>query len=451
MHFLRIVSILACVLWAPSLASAESGTLNLHIEPGLGFPAGDYLEEDPMTMETSLKLAAYGTVGLDWQLAQPFALELMLGGGYAFDPFPDEAAMGEEGGTPYFTAAVGGRYRFLDNEAGYANEDGGDYAGNAYVNAHLGYHLWDGSQFGVDLGAGYEWSIMRPMSIGLFVRGALLFGNDNDMRDKIDAHVYGGVSFSFELIGGIGGEDTDGDGLTDWAERDRHRTNPDMPDTDQDALNDGLEVETSTDPLSSDTDGDGLVDGAEDANHNGAVDAGETDPRIPDTDRGGVPDGWEVQNSRNALDPADDDSDRDGVLENVDECPNTPEGETVDERGCIVMRERITLDGITFAFDSAEILPASEQTLQRALQILKDNPDVRVEVAGHTDNVGNANYNRNLSRQRAGAVREWLVGQGIDGGRMTVRGYGSSQPATSNDTEEGRAQNRRIEFRTLEE
>jgi len=292
--------------------------------------------------------------------------------------------------------------------------------------------------------------VQSPIQVGVFARGALLFGNDNPNRDSVDAILSLGVSFSFELVGGVSGLDTDGDGLPDEREVARFRTDPNNPDTDGDGLNDGLEVRTETDPLSSDTDGDGAMDGVEDANHSGGLDAGESDPRVADTDQGGVPDGWELDHGMNVRDPADDDSDRDGVPEHIDRCPNTPEGEEVDENGCIVMQERITLDGIRFAFDSAEILPESERTLRRGLQILLDNPDVRVEIAGHTDNVGGRAYNNRLSRQRAEAVKQWLTEHGIDAARLETRGYGASEPVTANDTEEGRAQNRRIEFRQLD-
>ena len=105
------------------------------------------------------------------------------------------------------------------------------------------------------------------------------------------------------------------------------------------------------------------------------------------------------------------------------------------------------LTGINFEFNSAVINPNSEVTLQTAAQLLSDNPDAHVEIGGHTDNVGSATYNRQLSQQRAESVKAWLVAHGIEAGRMTVRGYGSQRPAASNDTEEGRAQNRRIEFR----
>lgn len=435
---------------APGVALAESGKLNLHIDVALAAPvAGDMLPEADEDGRVELPLGVLGAAGLDWQLAPPFALELLVGGGYFFEPFPDEPEGAS--GTPYFTAAVGPRFRFMDNQEGYANEPGGDLAGNFWVSGHLGYHLFDGSQVGVDLGLGYEWSVHSPIQVGLFARGALLFGNDNDSRDSVDAILYGGVSFSFELIGGVEALDTDGDGLPDERELARFRTDPNNPDTDGDGLGDGLEVRTDTDPLSPDTDGDGLMDGVEDANRSGGLDAGETDPRVADTDRGGVPDGWEVEHSMDPRDPADDDSDGDGVLEHLDRCPNTPEGEEVDENGCIIMQARVTLDGVRFAFDSADILPESERTLRRGLQILLDNPDVRVEIAGHTDDVGSRAYNNRLSRQRAEAVKRWLVDHGIDAARLETRGYGSSEPVASNDTEEGKAQNRRIEFRQLEE
>jgi OOP family OmpA-OmpF porin len=153
----------------------------------------------------------------------------------------------------------------------------------------------------------------------------------------------------------------------------------------------------------------------------------------------------------NPRDPADDDSDRDRVLEDRDRCPNTPEGEEVDENGCIIMRARITLDGIQFAFDSADILPESEPTLRRGLQILLDNPEVRVEVGGHTDNQGQRAYNMRLSRERAESVKRWLVEHGIDAGRLRTRGYGPDRAVGDNATPEGQAQNRRIEFVQIED
>ncbi|MFO0560962.1 MAG: OmpA family protein [Polyangiales bacterium] len=430
-------------LLAPATSFAESGRFNLHIDLGLGAPLLGEL--GPTNTGNQVTLGAVGQLGFDWQLAAPFALEITAGGGYFFRGFPGTMATGQ----PYFNVALGGRLRFADNQEGYMNEPGGDVLGNYWVSAHLGYHRFDGNQFGVDLGTGYEWSIVRPLQLGLFVRGALLF--DFAAGRQHDLLLVGGLSASIELGPRAPSVDSDGDGLADERESNRWGTNPNNPDTDGDGLNDGLETRTNTSPVNPDTDGDTLRDGQEDANANGTVDGQESDPRLADTDQGGVRDDWEVAHPpHNPRDRGDDDEDGDRVLANNDACPRTPLGTEVDARGCAILRAELVLDGITFAFGRAEILPESEATLQRAAQILRDNPTVRVEIGGHTDNVGSAADNLRLSRARAESVRDWLVSHEIPTARMTVRGYGMTRPRGSNDTEEGRAQNRRIEFRRLD-
>ncbi len=108
----------------------------------------------------------------------------------------------------------------------------------------------------------------------------------------------------------------------------------------------------------------------------------------------------------------------------------------------------VTLKGIYFDFNKATIkLPESQEALQAAYQILKENPTIRVEIQGHTDNIGSDEYNQKLSEQRAQAVVDYLVKQmGIDPSRLIAKGYGESKPKASNATPEGRAQNRRVEF-----
>ena len=86
------------------------------------------------------------------------------------------------------------------------------------------------------------------------------------------------------------------------------------------------------------------------------------------------------------------------------------------------------LEGVTFALDSADIQPASEEALARAAQLLRDNPSARVEIAGHTCDLGSDDYNLKLSQARAAAVADWLVAHGIDRGRLQARGYGNTQP-----------------------
>ncbi|PAU79141.1 OmpA family protein [Halomonas salipaludis] len=101
---------------------------------------------------------------------------------------------------------------------------------------------------------------------------------------------------------------------------------------------------------------------------------------------------------------------------------------------------------VTFAFDSAELRPEASMTLDEVAHRLRQNPELRVNIDGHTDSVGNPQYNEGLSQRRADSVRAYLVSQGIAENRMRTRGFGEARPVASNDTDEGRAQNRRVEI-----
>jgi OOP family OmpA-OmpF porin len=113
------------------------------------------------------------------------------------------------------------------------------------------------------------------------------------------------------------------------------------------------------------------------------------------------------------------------------------------------MQRELVLQGIEFEYDSAEINPSSEPVLRVAAQMLIDNPDVRVEIGGHTDDQGTPSYNLELSQARAQSVANWLQGHGVEGSRLEVQGYGQTQPIVPNDSEENRARNRRIEFKQI--
>lgn len=109
----------------------------------------------------------------------------------------------------------------------------------------------------------------------------------------------------------------------------------------------------------------------------------------------------------------------------------------------------IPLRNIYFEFDRAELKPESYPALDSLVAYLKANPTMVVEIAGHTDSVGSEEYNLHLSQKRAEAVVRYLVGRGIDPGRLIARGYGETQPIADNGTEEGRALNRRVEMRII--
>ena len=109
----------------------------------------------------------------------------------------------------------------------------------------------------------------------------------------------------------------------------------------------------------------------------------------------------------------------------------------------------ITLRNIFFNTASYELLAASEVEIDKLARLLFVNPTLRIELGGHTDNVGNDAANQLLSEQRANAVRDRLIAKGIEGSRITAKGYGEIKPVATNDSEEGRAQNRRTEVTVL--
>ena len=151
------------------------------------------------------------------------------------------------------------------------------------------------------------------------------------------------------------------------------------------------------------------------------------------------------------------DSDGDGVLDDADRCPNTPRGSQVDLNGCVILfREEpgakataLVLQGVTFMSGRSVITAASYATLDAVASSLVANPDVRIEVAGHTDDTGADALNLRLSQARASAVQAYLARKGVAPDRMVARGYGETQPAVPNSTPAGKAQNRRVELRRL--
>jgi OOP family OmpA-OmpF porin len=149
----------------------------------------------------------------------------------------------------------------------------------------------------------------------------------------------------------------------------------------------------------------------------------------------GTPPGVQVDASGCAID-----SDGDGVSDHADECPDTPRGAIVDHRGCWVVK------GVKFDYKKWDVKPQFNTNLNNIINILKRTPGLKIRVEGHTDNIGSKKYNLELSKKRAQAIKNYLVGNGIDQSRITSIGYGLSRPIVDNDTKEGRALNRRAEL-----
>lgn len=108
----------------------------------------------------------------------------------------------------------------------------------------------------------------------------------------------------------------------------------------------------------------------------------------------------------------------------------------------VTMNESI----VNFAFDSSNLTPVAKANLDKLEKVLENNPDTNINIYGHTDSVGRDAYNMALSQRRADAVKAYLASKGIAANRMFTKGEGKTMPVASNDTEEGRAKNRRVEF-----
>jgi len=233
-----------------------------------------------------------------------------------------------------------------------------------------------------------------------------------------------------------------------------------MPDADSDGVADakdkcpattaGAKVDAKGCEL--DSDGDRVVDSKDQCP---ATDAGVmVDARgcAMDSDNDGVADSSDQCPGTKAGAKVDNrgcvvnmDLDGDGIMNAQDECPNTAAGTIVDKRGC-ELKADIKLDKIQFKSGTAELSADSKAILDNIAQVLKENQHLMFEVAGHTDNRGDYNFNVSLSEKRAQAVRQYLVDDGVSADRLSAHGYGPNKPVASNDTSAGRSQNRRVEL-----
>ncbi|UCG86228.1 MAG: OmpA family protein [Gemmatimonadota bacterium] len=251
-------------------------------------------------------------------------------------------------------------------------------------------------------------------------------------------------------------------------------------DADADAVFDGLdrcadtpagaEVDPSGCPV--DSDGDGVFDGIDrcpdtpdavavdefgcptDSDMDGVFDANDECP--------GTPPNTEV-NARGC--PLVSDADGDGVPDSADRCPNTAPGHPVDAVGCPVLfviaggafvtqqgqQEKLILQGVNFQTSRSRLTQESYAILDLVAASLLEHPDVHIEIGGHTDATGTDAINNPLSQARAQAVMAYLARKGVPLERMEAHGYGSRQPIATNRTREGRAQNRRVELRVIEQ
>jgi outer membrane protein OmpA-like peptidoglycan-associated protein len=250
-------------------------------------------------------------------------------------------------------------------------------------------------------------------------------------------------------------------------------------DVDNDGIIDSLDL-CPNDPEDKDgfEDGDGCPD--PDNDKDGILDANDKCPNQAETKNGiddedGCPeddkDGDGIVGSRDKCPTEaedkdgfedddgcpDPDNDKDGILDANDKCPNEPETKNgyQDEDGCpdqvpaAVAKFTGVINGITFRRNSADIKPSSFATLKRAVQVMKEYPALRIEISGHTSDEGKRDFNMKLSKDRADAVKAYLVSAGAEERRVTTVGYGPDKPIADNKDKKGQEQNRRIEFRLV--
>ena len=323
---------------------------------------------------------------------------------------------------PYL--GVGGGYTWVDK------------IGAGTANGTLGINYWFSEQFGITAQSTYKHAFV----------------------DKINEHFQHFVGLSIKF----GGKDTDGDGIYD-----KNDACPEVPGLAAfngcpDSDGDGIEDAKDTCPNEAgpaeyngcpDSDGDGVSDNNDNCPNTPGLKALNG---CPDADGDGIADGND--NCPNEAGPSANngcpwpDSDGDGVLDKDDQCPN--EAGTVANNGCpeVVLptqevQNQLTEYARTINFNTGKSSFKEEAypTLQAIAAILKEYPKANFRIEGHTDSTGSESLNQRLSDSRANAVMDYLVNNGISGGRLTAVGYGEGSPIDSNNTRSGRAANRRVE------
>jgi outer membrane protein OmpA-like peptidoglycan-associated protein len=351
-----------------------------------------------------------------------------------------------------------------------------------------------GANDGGGLGIGWEWrwavGAFLPIKQGKYRIGATIFGQTGITSDDtvgttaftkqnspIEWNVegrmrlpmagwerwYAGVGAGSFILNGYGAPDFRGVLLvgTYWVIED---TNPNSPDN-------RAAIRASIRSSLKDTDGDGIPDDVDacptEPEDHKDPDPNDGCPAPSDRDGDGIPDQYDkcpdVPEDKDGIDDQDgcpeDDADGDGIPDAKDACPKEPGQPDPDPKknGCpkFIHLEGSTvrvLQQVHFATGSATILADSFPMLTEIVQLLKATPAIKkMMIEGHTDNHGAADMNLDLSKRRAASVRAWLTQHGIDGGRLDSEGYGLTRPIQSNDTVEGRAANRRVEFKITEE
>jgi outer membrane protein OmpA-like peptidoglycan-associated protein len=311
------------------------------------------------------------------------------------------------------------------------------------------------SDFVMNAGPGLIIQIAGPLHLRNDVRWFGTFGKDAQVaKDDVYQNLEWTIGLDFRKEEP---PDRDGDGIKnkdddcpdDPEDRDDFEDEDGCPEPDNDR--DGVKDERDDCPLDPEDrddfeDKDGCPD--PDNDDDGIRDTRDECPNDPED-----ADGWE--DTDGCPDP---DNDGDGIGDARDSCPDEPETENnfEDNDGCPdeipveVRKFTGVIEGIQFETNKTVIRKSSEPTLYRALEVLDEYADIRILVEGHTDDVGNDAFNLTLSEGRARSVCQWFVDHGINAERLQYVGFGETRPRAENDSDVGRAENRRVEFKLVE-
>lgn len=324
---------------------------------------------------------------------------------------------------PYL--GIGGGYTWVDN------------IGAGTLNGSVGLNIWVSNTIGFNVQSTYK-KAFKEYGISHFLHSA-------------------GIVFKF------GGIDSDNDGIYDNEDNCPKEFGlvefNGCPDSDQDGIED---KEDSCPKIAGlkrfngcpDTDEDGIIDSKDECpNAKGTLQTNG----CPDKDGDNVPDKYdkcpEVPGPANNKGCPLPDSDKDGIPDNVDKCPK--KAGTARNSGCPEVSKKDetkinTLAGtIFFDFNKSVIREDAKASLDRIVAIMKSYALSRFDIQGHTDNTFGSEQNLILSQNRANAVKEYLVSQGISASRLNTIGFGEERPIATNDTNEGRQKNRRVEIRII--
>ncbi|HNY51671.1 MAG TPA: OmpA family protein [Smithella sp.] len=294
----------------------------------------------------------------------------------------------------------------------------------------------DMNKFAFDYGAGVKFFLPEKVANFFFADDLALRA---DIRHVIPINeTYNDLMTTIGINFAFGGKakcvDSDNDGVCD--DRDK------CPDTPADC-----EVDKDGCPV--DSDKDGVIDCKDKCPGTPAGSKVDKDGCCLDSDKDGVDDCKDKCPNTPAGCPVDKDgcpldSDKDGVIDCKDKCPGTPAGAIVDKDGC--MREKITIElKVEFDTDKSVVKDKYREEIKRVADFMKQYPNTKATIEGHTDSRASDAYNLRLSNDRANAVRDYLVKEfGVEASRLNAKGYGESRPIATNDTEEGMQKNRRV-------